>query len=440
MREAPHNIEAEACILGGMMLDPHSIPVAKEIVNRDDFFRPCHQIIWDYIDAMGNVPIDMVTLADKFKADNKLASIGGVEYLVALIDGVPSSANMKYYAEIVKEASVARQLIQLSNNVSENAYSGLKSTEIIETVQTTLFRLSSLTGANTASVGDAVGEYIIDAADAMENGYGKGLPYHIPALDHATGGLMRSEMLVIAGKPGTGKTSLVMTVALNLCRAGYKGVVINAEMPQKQLSGRLLTAIAGVDGNNVRRGKLNADEMVRLRAAGDEIRGLKMAIIARSCTLSDISHHVRYWRHKWGQVDFVVVDYIQQMRLPKCESRYVAVTEMSRGLKDIALENNAAMVALAALKKVGDRRPTNEDLKDSGEIEYAADQIILLHEPDGRPIVKLPGEPDSHMYSVWAKASKDREGSQTPWPDVATSFSIKLRFCKATKLFLPEPY
>ena len=429
------------CVLGSMMLDSNSIPIARELLSIDDFFRPEHQILWQHMISRDDKIVDLVLLREKLENDGNLEKVGGIQYIVSLVEGVPSAANIKYYAGIVRDKSRGRKLLSIANKISNDAFDNIEPDEIIKTAQTAMLDFLS-DAQNFYSIGQAASCFVTDAEESMSGGQTKGLSYYIPDLDFATGRLLPGEMVILAGKPGTGKTSMVMTVVLNLCRAGYNGIVINAEMSSKQLAGRVTTAIASVDGNEVRRGKIDESELQRLKDAEKEVADFKLMIIDRACTIEEISMHVRKWRHNWGQVDFVVVDYIQQMKTPGNKSRYEAVTDMARGLKDIALVNNVGMYALAALRKVDDRRPTNEDLKDSGEIEYAADQIILLHQPEPVVLVRqLHDPPVLNVYPVWAKVSKDREGSQTPWPDMGKGqeFGIRLRFCKASKLFLPEP-
>ncbi len=426
VREMPQSAEAEVCVLGSMLLDPDTIPEAREIVGVDDFYRPAHRTIFDALCKMHQAgsAIDLVIFQNYLTDNGQLEKVGGIEYVDDIVSGVPSAANLKYYAGIVREKSALRQLIGIGTKLADRAYHPEGSAEgLIDETQQRLIeqdaRHKRMAG-NVADAGEISGAVLKRTEEVWRNpDCFVGLKTGISILDKATGGLRPGNYAVLAGVTGKGKTTLATSITESVCRQGKAVLYISAEMTPAELMERMLAAKSDIYLSRIRNGRLRDGDVNndwgRLADADAKIAQWKLRIIGKPLSVPEIAAAVR----KFGQdlhrpVDLVVIDYLQKMKGPG-NSRYEQVSGVSGNLKNMALDLGVPLLVLAQLRReVGQsgRKPCLHDLKETGETENDADVVLLLHHPpDNGPDVF-----DQDQYEVWLKIDKNRNGPETPWP------------------------
>ena len=387
----PESLESEAAVLGSMILDRECIGLVVQKLDVSDFYRPEHQSIFDALVSLyeKNSDIDLVLLRDELKRHKKLKSIGGAEYLVTVAESVPSSASAEYYADIVKDKSLLRQLVSASNDIMTEAMD--EGGDVGEKLDQAEQKIFAVTEKKIAGVAVPLKNLLIEAFDNIEARKGHhvtGLPTSYYELDEHLCGLQKSEMIIVAGRPSMGKTSFAINIAEHIGADNNIPVVIfSLEMSKQQLVERVLCSRAKVDSQKVRKGMLSTDELVRLREASEELfdkpifiddtPGLTPLMIRAKCRRLKSQHDIQC----------ILIDYLQLMSLGgRVESRQQEVSTMSRYLKALARELEVPVMVLSQLNRGAEgregHRPRMSDLRESGSIEQDADVIMLLHRED----------------------------------------------------------
>jgi replicative DNA helicase len=392
-RTMPESLAAEAAVLGSMIIDPACIGQVVEILNRDSFYRVEHQLIYDAIIALyeknRGEGIDGVLLRDELEKRKQLEQVGGVEYLSKVLSSVPSSANVGYYAGIVKDKQLLRELIQTSTEILNDAYD--PSGESIQKLDEAESRIFAITDKRTTGQAFAIKDLVTHAYELIEKRDGRhvtGLATGFTTLDQLTCGLQNSEMIIIAGRPSMGKTALALNIAENLGVVEKTPVaVFSLEMGQQQLAERFLCSVSQVDLQLVRKGMLTTEHYAKLVDACGVLSAAPIYIDDTS-TLTPLELRAKARRLK-SQRDIrcVIIDYLQLMHLGgRVESRQQEITTISRYLKALARELNIPVVVLSQLNRAPEGRedhlPRMSDLRESGSIEQDADVVILLHRED----------------------------------------------------------
>lgn len=392
-RIPPQNVEAEQAVLGAMLLSHDAVIVAMEKLQSQDFYRDVHRIIFEAMEHLHreNKEIDVITLPDELKRMKKLDDVGGLEYVLNLPNLVGSAANIEYYANIVAEKALARNLISTCTELTTEAYDGQKETEaLLDDAERRILQLSDTKNrGDFASVG-AVVEVTLDKITKLyENKAGlTGLPTGFRDLDRMTSGLQPSDLILVAARPSMGKTAFTLNIAQNVGVRQHKTVAFfSLEMSQEQLVQRLLCQIAHIDSQKLRTGQLNSDEeWMRLTDACDKLYESPIYIDdTPGISVAEMRSKARRLKSEHG-LDLIIVDYLQLMQGRNAESRQQEISEISRSLKALARELKVPLIALSQLSRSvesrQDKRPMLSDLRESGALEQDADIVSFLYRED----------------------------------------------------------
>lgn len=389
-RVMPHSIEAEQSVIGSMIMDREAIQIASDILTAEDFYQKQYGMLFQAMtDIQGEGrPVDLVTLQERLKAMEAPPEISSLEFVRELMTAVPTSANVKSYAGIVKEKAILRNVIRANEEITNECYLGKQSADaILEETEKKLFRLLQSRGAEEITpIKDVVMEAInrIELA-ARQSGNVTGVPTGYTDLDYRTAGLQPSDMILIAARPSMGKTAFVLNLAAySACRKHIPTAIFSLEMSKVQLMNRFLAMESGVSAQNMRTGSLSDSEWEKL-VEGAAILGDSSLIIddTPGISISDLRSKCR--RIKLEQdLGLIIIDYIQLMTTnTRAESRQQEVSEISRALKALARELNVPVVACSQLSRAVEQRPDHRpmlsDLRESGAIEQDADVVMFLY-------------------------------------------------------------
>lgn len=390
----PHNLEAERALLGGLMMDPDRLARAAEIIDGDDFYRQDHAALFKLLQRMnsdGRV-IDMVTVPDLVERDNNSDTYGGVEYVVQLPDHAPSTANLEHYARVVKEMSILRQVIKVGQGAAKKSFS---QPEDIETLIEELTRdvLTLKAGADTRGweqISLTIDAEVARIAELSESSDEvSGVSTGFVGLDKMLAGFQPSDLIVLAARPGMGKTALALNLVMNAALGGDVAVgVFSLEMGRGQLVTRLLSAEGMVQSEKLRTGRLDPDDWTRLTEAAETLRGARIHIDdTPGMSISGVRARARRLYAKDPTLKLIVIDYLQLMRGDDPRSpREQQVASISRGLKGLAKELGVTVIALSQLNRGVEQRAEKEpmisDLRESGAIEQDADIIMFIYRDD----------------------------------------------------------
>ncbi len=419
-RMMPHNIEAEQAVLGCNLIDND---IAVSIIAKlkvDDFYTNAHQTIFEAMIKVfnKNVPIDYVTVMDELEASGGLEAVGGIEYLVSLTNVVPSAANYTHYVDIVKKDSLLRKLIKASDEIVQKAYAG-EDEDTLGFAEKSIFDIarqeetSSLTQVATPVAN------VISKLDEIARNKGKivGVPTGFKCLDNLTNGLHAGQLVILAARPGVGKTSFAMNVVTHASvECGKTCAVFSLEMPNEEVAQRSMFSISGVDMGKGLKGIMDKDEYKAIWAAGKKLSDAKLFIDDSSAvTPADIRSKCMRLKREQG-LDLVMIDYLQLMNGTgkyKDSSRQNEISELTRTLKITAKELGVPILLLSQLSRDSEKRKEHEpmlsDLRDSGSIEQDADMVMFLHNPANYNDVKI--DPDQ-VGIVKLIVAKNRNGSQ----------------------------
>lgn len=392
-RTMPHDDVAEQSVLGGMLLSKDAIADVVESLRASDFYKPAHETIYEAILSLygHGSPADAITVADELKKRGELTRVGGASYIHTLIASVPTAANAQYYAEIVKEHAIMRRLIEAGTKIAQLGYAN--ETEVDTLVDQAQAEIYAVTDGNAkedyVSFSEALEETIneIDANSNRPDGV-YGVPTDFIEFDELTGGLHGGQMIVIAARPGVGKSTLALDIARSAAiHHQMTTVFFSLEMSRTELAMRILSAEGKISMGRLKKGDLDTEGWTNLATLQGRIDSALLFIDdSPNMTLMEIRAKCRRLKQR-NDLKLVVLDYLQLMSSgKKVESRQQEVSEFSRSLKLLAKELDVPVIALSQLNRGSeqrtDKRPMVSDLRESGSIEQDADMVILLHRED----------------------------------------------------------
>ena len=386
----PQNLEAEQSILGGILLENSSINGAQEIISKDDFYSEAHRKIFATITELydKNEPVDLITLSNALKDKSMLDSVGGTSYLASLVDNVPSAANVANYAKIVKEKAILRGLIGSATDIINSCYAtGSDVDEVLDKAEHSIFEISE---NKVRPSFYPIRDIVKDSFRAIEDLYTRkelitGVPTGFEKIDDLTSGLQKSDLIIIAGRPSMGKTSLALNIAQFASMENKIPVAIfSLEMSKEQLAFRLLASEAKVDSQRLRKGFLGETDWPKLTTAAGRLSEAPLYIDdTPAITVLEMKAKSRRLKAE-TELGLIVVDYIQLMRASGySDNREQEISEISRSLKALAKELKVPVIALSQLNRKAEdrpnRRPQMADLRESGAIEQDADVIAFIY-------------------------------------------------------------
>lgn len=390
----PNNLDAEQALLGCMLIDNQILSDVLEKLSEDDFYQESHQYILSAMKLvyLEHKPLDLVTLADKLEIEGTLEKSGGLNYLTELTQVTPSSANYNHYFDIVRRDSINRKLIRASRDIIKFAQSSddnLKSVQYAEELVYDISKTNDSSSVKDIRESDGIDrvlqkfQMLSDDKDAF-----RGVQTGLIKLDRLTNGLQKSDLIVLAARPGMGKTSLAMNIVENAA-LNYDKVcaVFSLEMPEVQIIQRLLCGFAGVSMATALSGKLESNDWKKLTKASEKMRKSRIYIDDSSrVTPAEILSKCRRIKSKNnGQLDLIMIDYIQLMSSGKKnadQNRTQEVADITRELKIMAKELDVPVIALSQLRRMQSKEPQLSDLRESGAIEQDADIVMFINRPD----------------------------------------------------------
>ncbi|MGO9033706.1 replicative DNA helicase [Mycobacterium sp.] len=394
-RQPPQDLAAEQSVLGGMLLSKDAIADVLEKLRPGDFYRPAHQNVYDAVlDLYGRgEPADAVTVAAELDRRGLLRRVGGAPYLHTLISMVPTAANAGYYADIVSEKALLRRLVEAGTRVVQYGYAGAEGADVAEVVDRAQAEIYDVTDRRLSEDFVPLEDLLqptMDEIDAIASngGLARGVPTGFTELDEVTNGLHPGQMIIVAARPGVGKSTLALDF-LRSCSIKNRmaSVIFSLEMSKSEIVMRLLSAEAKIKLADMRSGRMSDDDWTRLARRMSEISEAPLYIDdSPNLTMMEIRAKARRLRQR-ADLRLIVVDYLQLMTSgKKVESRQVEVSEFSRHLKLLAKELEVPVIAISQLNRGPeqrtDKKPMLADLRESGSLEQDADMVILLNRPD----------------------------------------------------------
>lgn len=394
-RVMPHSIEAEQSVVGAMLMDKDAITTAGEIISGDDFYQASYGVIFDSMIELFNEgkPVDLITLQERLKEKDVPAEIASLEFVRDLVTAVPTSANVKYYAQIVADKSVMRKMIKLNEEIENMCYAGKEPLEsIMEQTEKSMFQLLQ---RRTTGEYVPIKQVVLNALDKIEKaskskGTVTGIPTGFIDLDYKTSGMQPSDLVLIAARPSMGKTAFVLNLVDHVAvRKGLPCMIFSLEMSKEQLVNRMLAMESNVDAQKLRNGNLTDSDWDAIVEGIGVIGNSRMIIDdTPGISITELRSKCRKMKLEYG-LSMVIIDYLQLMTGSggkSSESRQQEISEISRSLKALAREINAPVIALSQLSRAcetrTDHRPMLSDLRESGAIEQDADVVMFLYRDD----------------------------------------------------------
>lgn len=394
---APQDISAEQAVLGSILLstDPTDLVAqVSTVLVPEDFFRTAHQLIYRAILSLDESQraIDVLTITDELEKNNQVENVGGMAYLTELATSVPVAGNAMYYARIVKEKSLRRELIDTLQEGTQGSYTG--ATDIEELVSDISTKLDSINAGEKTTDFKDIAEVVTRSFEQIEANSGTddqvtGLATGYPALDNLTTGLHGGEMIIVAARPAVGKTAFVLNIAQRVAVAdpGLPVVIFSLEMPDTALVNRMLAAEGNINSQHMRTGSLDPEEWNSLAVAMGSLSKTKIFIDdTPGIKVNEIRSKLRRLQKKEGQIGLVIIDYLQLIEGSGSEGRQQEVSAISRSIKKMAMELDTPVIALSQLSRSveqrQDKRPMLSDIRESGSIEQDADIVAFLYRDD----------------------------------------------------------
>ena len=411
----PNSVEAEQSVLGGLLLENESLDKIADILNQADFYRHDHRLIYTHIAKLieQNRPADIVTVAESLENSAELSSVGGIAYLGALAQNTPTAANIRRYAEIVRERSIMRKLVEVGSGIAESAYNpqGRDAQQLLDEAEAKIFQIAE--SGNRGNQGFVnIQTLLPQVADRIDFLYQRenqgsvtGIPTGFDDLDERTSGFQPGDLIIVAGRPSMGKTAFSLNIAENVALDSKKPVaVFSMEMGATQLATRMIGSVGRLDQHRMRNGNLEDEDWVRLTTALGKLNDAPIFIDEGAGLSSfDVRARARRLHRQTGGLGLIVVDYLQLMAGTSgraSENRATEISEISRSLKSLAKELNVPVVALSQLNRSveqrPDKRPVMSDLRESGAIEQDADLILFIY----RDEVYNPDSEDKGMAEI----------------------------------------
>jgi replicative DNA helicase len=413
LRLPPHSVEAEAAVLGGLLLDNSAFDRVGDFLRADDFYRADHRQIFEAISRLVQSarPADVVTVFEALQSLGQAEDAGGLSYINSLAIETPSASNIRRYAEIVRDRAILRKLISVSDNIATTALNpaGKETRQILDEAETQIFRIGEegARGRQQAADFDELLNNVVLRIDELANNPNPsdvtGVPSGFIDLDQKTAGMHGGDLIIVAGRPSMGKTSFALNVAEHVAiDQGLPIAVFSMEMGAEQLVLRMLCSVGRIDAQRLRTGRLHEDDWDRLTHATKRLKGVQ-AYIDETPALNplELRSRARRMSRIAGGLQLIVVDYIQLMSASSSgENRTTEISEITRSLKSLAKELNCPVIALSQLNRTveqrTDKRPVMSDLRESGAIEQDADLILFIY----RDEVYRPDTPDKGVAEI----------------------------------------
>ncbi len=417
----PHSVEAEQSLLGGLLIDNEAIDKIADLMSEVDFYRHDHRLIYHHISKVieANQPADIITVGESLEKSDELKNVGGIAYLGMLAENTPTSANIRGYAQIIRERSIMRSLAMVGSDIAESAYSpqGRDAQQLLDESEAKIFQIAESGKRDNIGFSDIqhlLPKVVESVEERMQNASDvTGMPTGFTDLDKMTSGLQPSDLIIIAGRPSMGKTSLALNMAEHVAIEKKMPVaVFSMEMASMQLTTRLIGSVGRVDQHKMRTGQLDDDDWEKLTDSLGQLNEAPIHIDEGSALNTfEVRARARRLQRQVGQLGLIVIDYIQLMSAPtgkQTENRATEISEISRSLKSLAKELNVPVVALSQLNRGVeqrvDKRPVMSDLRESGAIEQDADVIMFIY----RDEVYNPESPDKGLAEILL--AKQRNG------------------------------
>jgi replicative DNA helicase len=396
LRLPPHSLEAEQSVLGGLMLDNDAADRVGDVLTAADFYSEAHRLIYEHAAKLiGEAkPADAVTLAESLSSSGKLEHIGGLAYLGALVQSVPTAANIRHYAQIVRDRSVLRQLASTATEIAESAYQpmGRNASQLLDEAETKVMHIAEA-GVRGRKQYAKVGDLLVGVVERIEELFSREHPSDVTGiatgfadLDKFTAGLQPGDLVIVAGRPSMGKTALAVNMGEHVALDQKRPVAIfSMEMGANQLALRLIASVGRLQSNNLRTGKLQADDWTRLSGALGRLSDAPILIDETpALTVMELRSRARRIARAHAPLGLVIVDYLQLMQASsQGENRATEISEISRSLKALAKELQVPVIALSqlnrSLEQRPNKRPVMSDLRESGAIEQDADVILFIY-------------------------------------------------------------
>jgi len=392
----PHSLEAEQSILGGLLLDNEAADRIGDLVNEEDFYSDAHRVIYRHTVALASEgkPVDVVTLSEALGSVQKLDYVGGLAYLGALVANVPSAANIRHYAQIVRERSILRQLAATAGEIADSAYNplGRNARSVLDEAEAKVLHIAEQ-GARGQRTYTPLKDLLVGVVDRIETLYNRDNPSDVTGvatgftdLDKETAGLQPGDLVIVAGRPSMGKTALALNIGEHVAiDLKLPVVVFSMEMGASQLAMRMIGSVGRLDQHKLRTGRLGPDDWERLSSALGRLSEAPM-LIDETAALNaiEVRSRARRLQKQYGQLGLVIVDYLQLMQAQSSgENRATEISEISRSLKALAKELKVPVMALSqlnrSLEQRPNKRPVMSDLRESGAIEQDADVILFIY-------------------------------------------------------------
>jgi replicative DNA helicase len=396
VRTPPHSVEAEQSVLGGLLLDNLAWDRVADLVTVDDFYRHDHRLIFQHVARLIDFskPADAVTVFETLQNSGKAEDCGGLQYLNALAQNTPSAANIRRYAEIVRDRSILRQLAAVGDEIATAAFNplGKETKQILDDAESRVFRIAEQGQRGRQGflrLDDLLAQQLSRIQELFERANPSdvtGVPTGFTDLDSKTSGLQPGDLIIVAGRPSMGKTSLAINIGEHVAiDLGMPVAVFSLEMGAAQLALRMLGSIGRIDQMRLRTGRLNPDDWTRLSSAIERMQSAPMHIDETpALNALELRARARRLAREYKHLGLVIVDYLQLMSASSSgENRATEISEISRSLKALAKELKVPVIALSQLNRTveqrTDKRPVMSDLRESGAIEQDADLILFIY-------------------------------------------------------------
>ena len=417
----PHSVEAEQSLLGGLLIDNEALDKVADVMSEIDFYRHDHRLIYQHIAKVieANQPADIITVGESLEKSDELKNVGGIAYLGMLAENTPTAANIRGYAQIIRERSIMRSLALVGSDIAASAYSpqGRDAQQLLDESEAKIFQIAESGKRDNIGFSDIqhlLPQVVESVEQRMQNASDvTGMPTGFTDLDKMTSGLQPSDLIIIAGRPSMGKTSLALNMAEHIAIEKKMPVaVFSMEMASMQLTTRLIGSVGRVDQHKMRTGQLDDDDWEKLTDSLGQLNEAPIHIDEGSALNTfEVRARARRLQRQVGQLGLIVIDYIQLMSAPigkQTENRATEISEISRSLKSLAKELHVPVVALSQLNRSVeqrvDKRPVMSDLRESGAIEQYADVIMFIY----RDEVYNPESPDKGLAEILL--AKQRNG------------------------------
>ena len=392
----PHSLEAEQSVLGGLLLDNEAADKVGDVLADADFYSEAHRLIYQHILRLvsDGKPADVVTVSESLTSSQKLDYVGGLAYLGLLVGNVPTAANIRHYAQIVRDRSILRQLAATAGDIADAAYNplGRSAKEVLDQAEAKVLHIAEQ-GSRGAQQLVTIGALLAGVVDRIEVLYNRddpsdvtGVPTGFSDLDRMTSGMQPGDLVVVAGRPSMGKTSLALNIGEHVAlAAGLPVVVFSMEMGASQLALRLIGSVGRLDQHKLRTGRLAAEDWEKLTGALGRLNEAPILIDETpALNAIEVRSRARRLMKTYGKLGLVIVDYLQLMQASTSgENRATEISEISRSMKSLAKELKVPVMALSqlnrSLEQRPNKRPVMSDLRESGAIEQDADVILFIY-------------------------------------------------------------